>query len=399
LHFITGVDSEQWTVDVSSGRKAEVTVACRRVAWDDARMVERFPLSTLLSQALVAFTIEIDNEAELRQPHWITAGGRDVGNPRDAWLTSMAMYLNCVRWLPEEGLTVRELERRARTNTNLDGMRRWGYATVAPDGNDSRAESPKRDWVVRPTAAGRVAQQIWRPLFGVIEERWRERFGGLEVDALRGALAAVVDDLDPGLPDCMPILGYGLVCKGPDAKIGPPVAMDEPITLPALLARVLLAFALEFERESRLSLAICANVLRVLDEAGVKLRDVPERSGVSKESTAMAMGILRKWKLVVVAKEGSWQVVRLTALGSEVRRGCEGGLMRLEARWVERFGDSVGRVRAALEPIVGDGTAEGSPLFQGLEPYPDGWRAMVRRPKVLPHFPMVLHRGGYPDGS
>jgi hypothetical protein len=24
---------------------------------------------------------------------------------------------------------------------------------------------------------------------------------------------------------------------------------------------------------------------------------------------------------------------------------------------------------------------------------------MVRRPDVLPHFPMVLHRGGYPDGS
>jgi hypothetical protein len=362
-------------------------------------MVERIPLSTLLSQALVAFTIEIDNEAEHRQPHWTTASGRAAGALNATWLTSMAMYLNCMRWLPEEGLTVRELERRTRTPTNMDGMRRWGYVTVAPDGNDLRVKSPKRDWVVRPTAAGRMAQQIWKPLFGVIEERWRERFGGLEVDALRGALAEVVEDLDSGLPDCMPILGYGLLCRGPDAKLGLPVATDEPFTLPALLARVLLPLALEFEQESRLSLAICANVLRVLDKAGVKLRDLPELSGVSKESIAMAMGILKKWKLVVVAKEGSWQVVRLTAPGVEARRAYEEGLRRLEARWVERFGDRVGRVRAALEPIAGDGTVEGSPLFQGLEPYPEGWRAMVRPPKVLPHFAMVLHRGGYPDGS
>ena len=37
--------------------------------------------------------------------------------------------------------------------------------------------------------------------------------------------------------------------------------------------------------------------------------------------------------------------------------------------------------------------------MRGLEPYPDGWRAKVRRPEALPHYPMVLHRGGYPDGS
>jgi hypothetical protein len=38
-------------------------------------------------------------------------------------------------------------------------------------------------------------------------------------------------------------------------------------------------------------------------------------------------------------------------------------------------------------------------LFQGLEPYPDNWRASVRAPRTLPYYPMVLHRGGYPDGS
>jgi hypothetical protein len=38
-------------------------------------------------------------------------------------------------------------------------------------------------------------------------------------------------------------------------------------------------------------------------------------------------------------------------------------------------------------------------LLAGLEPYPDNWRAKIRKPTELPHFPMVLHRGGYPDGS
>jgi diadenosine tetraphosphatase ApaH/serine/threonine PP2A family protein phosphatase len=53
-------------------------------------------------------------------------------------------------------------------------------------------------------------------------------------------------------------------------------------------------------------------------------------------------------------------------------------------------------LRATLEPLVGD--SRGSGLFPGLEPYPDGWRASVRKPEILPHFPTVLHRGGYPDG-
>jgi hypothetical protein len=55
-----------------------------------------------------------------------------------------------------------------------------------------------------------------------------------------------------------------------------------------------------------------------------------------------------------------------------------------------------GALRASLEPL-----AAGQPpvLFGGLEPYPDNWRASVRWSATLPHFPMVLHRGGYPDGS
>ncbi len=38
-------------------------------------------------------------------------------------------------------------------------------------------------------------------------------------------------------------------------------------------------------------------------------------------------------------------------------------------------------------------------LVYDPRPYPDGWRAKVPKPATLPHFPMVLHRGGFPDGS
>jgi hypothetical protein len=62
--------------------------------------------------------------------------------------------------------------------------------------------------------------------------------------------------------------------------------------------------------------------------------------------------------------------------------------------------DTVAGLRAALEPLAGDpDDAANSPLMAALEPYPDNWRADVRPPQTLPYFPMVLHRGGFPDGS
>jgi hypothetical protein len=54
------------------------------------------------------------------------------------------------------------------------------------------------------------------------------------------------------------------------------------LPLPALLVRVLLAFALEFEPEVGVSLAICADVLRVVVEKGTPVRDLPMLGGISK---------------------------------------------------------------------------------------------------------------------
>jgi hypothetical protein len=90
-------------------------------------------------------------------------------------------------------------------------------------------------------------------------------------------------------------------------------------------------------------------------------------------------------------------VARLTPRGQDARRRYHERLGALEAAWQDRFGPDVTlAVRAALEPLV---SAEPPPLHAAIEPYPDNWRARLPRPAVLPCYPMVLHRGGYPDGS
>ncbi len=364
-------------------------------------MVTRPPLSALLSFALVAFTIEFDNESDHRLPHRTTKYGPSAASIPGPWLVSMVMWFNCMRFITEEGVAIREVERLARTRTNWDGMRRWGYVFFEPDPADSRPRPPLSALIVRATAKGRFAAELWAALIPVVEDRWRKRFGGDMVDELRSALAAVASQLDVELPDCLPILKYGLVSEGHKAQSSTSMPTDVSyLPLPALLARVLLAFALEFERQSDVSLAICADLLRVVDEKGTPVRDLPMPGGISKEAVAMALSFLTKRGFATVQNAGRVKTVLLTPAGVRAQAEYERLLRMIEKRWVTRYGATTMRdLCGVLQRIAGDGTAEGSPLFQGLEPYPEGWRAKVRKPATLPHYPMVLHRGGYPDGS
>ena len=375
----------------------------------DAPATVELPLSSLLSQALVAFTIEFDNEAERRIRHRTTNHG---GTPGGVWLVSMAMWLNCMRYVSEDPITVGELRRLARGGTNLAGMQRWGYITVEPAPDNARAKPPEADLLVRATRKGLRAKDAWQPLTDVIEQRWRDRYGADAIFRLHESLEALAHQLGNWLPDCLPILGYGLFSAGSKSgdnryasiqaeyERNPPTDAGGAVPLPWLLARVLLVLAIEFELEARVSLAIAANVLRLLDEKDTRIRDLPVRSGVSTEGLAMATGYLESRGLAVVGAGPpgeKWKVARLTPAGSQTAEASQKLLASIERRWHARYGVApLVAIRSALEPLA---SGARPPLFAATEPHPEGWRASVRRPAVLPHYPMVLHRGGYPDGS
>jgi DNA-binding MarR family transcriptional regulator len=359
----------------------------------------RDPLPALLSQTLVAFTIELDNEFEQQ----IVAAGA-----RPHFLVSLVMWSNFMRFVPDDGLSVRELSARAcvakgAPHPSLPGMERWGYVSVERDPAETRPKPPRADWIVRATRHGQKAQEVWRPLPNVVEERWRARRGAKAIEELRAALGSIAEQVDVELPAYLPVLGHGLVpAHFDDARPAP--ERDLPTDLPALLSQVLLAFALEFERESELSLAICANALRVLDAGDgvrvrVRVRDLPRRTGVSKEAISVMTGFLDRRGYVVVEPDPALartKLVRLTQKGRAAAVSSRELLGAVEARWPARYGAArVGRLRASLEALAGDGSS----LFEGLAPSPEGWRASVPAPDVLPHYPTVLHRGGWPDGS
>ena len=118
----------------------------------------------------------------------------------------------------------------------------------------------------------------------------------------------------------------------------------------ALLSKVLLTFAIDFEKESDLSLAISANVMRVLNQEGVRLKDLPIMTGVSKEAISVALGILRKKQIVVVETElsgGRLKTVRLTSKGSEVQHAYRQLLGGIEEQWQGDLGKTRSRVFAS----------------------------------------------------
>jgi DNA-binding MarR family transcriptional regulator len=245
---------------------------------------DRPPLPTLLAQVLVAFTIEFDNEAEQRMVHRTTAGRGD-GPQRGPWLVSLPMSDNFVRFVDEDGVPLRDLDGLAAI-TNLAGLRRWGYVSV----DDST------DPVVRLSRGGQHARRVWAPLAAEIEARWRDR----------------VREAGQGSAD-----------------------------LSVLLSRVLLAFTLDYEQETRLSLAVSANALRVLDEPGVRLRDLPALAGLSREAISMSMGLLTRSGLAVTEPDpsgGRGQVARLTPRGLRAQQGSQRRLAAIEATWATRFG-------------------------------------------------------------
>jgi hypothetical protein len=142
---------------------------------------------------------------------------------------------------------------------------------------------------------------------------------------------------------------------------------------------------------------MAANLLRVVDEHGTTMRDALVRSGISKE----AMAYLTGWRQVArLTVEAEPRRLALTPAGVDARDEYLAVAGSTEQAWSSKWGALVvADLRAALERIVVAPTLDRSPLAALIEPPADCWRAWVKRPITLPHFPMMLHRGGYPDGA
>ena len=162
------------------------------------------------------------------------------------------MCENCLRFVTDQPITVGELETLARTGTNLDGMRRWGYITIDGTAKKIHHGRPGPGAVLRATARGLRARRdlaaAARPHRAALAGALRRR---PDRPAAPGRCWRWPAQLDPGLPDCLPILGQALFSRGPDPALPPRPEPPDVATLPlsALLSRVLLAFALDYEAD------------------------------------------------------------------------------------------------------------------------------------------------------
>src|ERR1700761_6888349 len=157
------------------------------------------PLSALLSQVLVAFTLELDNEFERRMQQ---AGHQGAG-------LSLVVWLNLFRFLKTGAVSVRELcqqslANEARLKYQLGCLERWHFVILTQAGvepllrehRQSRrlsrdgwgsARGIKADWHVHLSARGVDAGLIWASLIPDIEARWTLRFTSREILALKAS--------------------------------------------------------------------------------------------------------------------------------------------------------------------------------------------------------------------
>jgi hypothetical protein len=294
------------------------------------------------------------------------------------------MWANFLRYVTEAGISVDELSRRSGIrHVDTAGMERWGYVSLV-------------DGILRPTAGGTRASKTWAPIEDRVESRWRERFGADAVEAVRSSVGSSVADVSQVGPDYLPVVGWGL--QTTSRLRADRDARKQGSTFSALLCRALTVVAVPFERTSPIAIALAANVLRVVESSGTPVRDLSARAGVAKEITDVSLGYLEKQGLATVSSATGSKIATATDAGRAAQDFTAARLGELDARFEA--------AREPLEHILSNAPA----MVDTLQPHPNSWRAsskyasqtrrMLADPRTaLAHFPIVTHRGGYPDGS
>jgi hypothetical protein len=352
-----------------------------------------FPLPTLLSQTLVAFTIEFDNEFERRMSESGCTGAR----------LSLVVWSNLIRFFADGGVSVRHLATQAlateeRIKSELGCLERWGFVVLRPDPPDDRAVAlgPPRDahgarrdgwgsgrgiranWIVRLTFLGIRAAEIWPPLFEEIERRWRTRFGDDQISRLRGSLQTLVGKLGIELPQGLPAARQ--LAESLPARTTPATTH---LPLSALLSQPLLAFAVEFDRTSPASIALCANAIRVLSDKPVRVEEIPRLTGGSPEASGVGWE-LKQYVVVepdLTGRRG--KVARLTPLGLKTQQTYRRLIEEIEDHWKTKFGeDDIRDIRESLQSLFSQRDGDRPAMSAGLVPPPGVVRAGTQAPAL-----------------
>jgi hypothetical protein len=334
----------------------------------------------LLSQILVAYTVELDNEFELGMSRAGFPGAR----------LSLVVWTNLVRFIPERGVPVRDLqtasmEHEDRLRFQLGCLERWGfiYFQQEKDGDPRlRARSGvRRDgwgsgrgiktaWVVHLARRGKLAAAIWPRVWPEVEERWRRRFGA-GYAKLYGALQGIERRRDVELPLGLPSVGNVPWSETYQPRRSREDEADLPLS--PLLSRVLLMFTIEFNQRSRVPISVCANTIRVLStDVGVRLGDLSRLTGCSPEASDIGW-FLKRFVAVGPDPGGKrGRVATLSPAGLNAQKTYHRLTGEIEKDWELKFGaTAVGKLRSSLETLLAQRKDGRSVIASGLVP-PDG---------------------------
>ena len=310
------------------------------------------PLSALLSQVLVAYTVELDNGFELRMVRAGFPGAR----------LSLVLWLNVLRLLPSEGLTFRDLADRYvgppdSLKIQLGYLERWWVIEMSSGNPTSRQKRDgwgsgrgiTRSTTIQLTTIGKKAVEIWPVLLSEIEDRWRKRFEKEEIHRISKSLQKIVQSSEVELP-----LGLSSILDLDEREYKPrPAKKEAPLAFVMLVSQVLFLFAGEFQKRSRLPLLICANMIRVLGENPVRLGDLPRLTGGSAETSDVG------WRLkpfVILENDPAGKrgkVIRLSERGARAQDAYYQTTRDIEKDWAEKFGaDNIRGLRSNLEKLL-----------------------------------------------
>jgi hypothetical protein len=328
----------------------------------------RKPLSALLSQVLVAYTVELDCEFERRMLEMQSPSAR----------LSLVIWLNLLRFLADGPVSVRTLASRAlaaeeQIKHQLGCLERWGFILLQSGkrAGFGSGRGIRADWPVRLSTSGEKAVKIWPELIPEVHAHWSKRFGN-DATRLRRVLEAIEHRIDLELPQGLPVAILKLPEFAPRAS-----PLEDGLPLPVLLSRVLLAFALDFERDSRTPISLCANAIRVLSDEPIPEAEIPKRTGCSDETSGIGWQLMPYIIVEAYPARGRGKFVRLSEAGLRTQHNYYRLADEIEENWNERFTGAIKELRESLMTLLNR-----SQLSEGLKPPPGTIRAGAQTPAL-----------------